>query len=169
MLTKLRKALHLYKNPSYNARLYPQGMKKTKCLFKYKLLFKGRCQGYDYFILDLQSHPTAYVKVNKKHAYYGKDYYDLPAEFDYIVHGGLTFASGYLKYNGRIHQNGWYFGWDYAHAGDYYAFNDYGTLAFCEEKIPPFLQGKSNKDKKWKTEEIIEDCEKFCKALKERG
>lgn len=70
-------------------------------------------KGYHYAIVSYGTHPCCYVKVDDD----GTDYeYDS----DIRVHGGITFQDK-LNHLENLEQKGYYIGWDYAHAGDYYA------------------------------------------------
>lgn len=107
---------------------------------KTELLHKGNYKGYNYYILNLGTHPTAYIEIPKGHKLYQKDYDDI-----YInVHGGLTYSDDILM--GKKSEN-WFIGWDYAHYKDYAGFY---------EDLPNFV--KNYNLKKWTTEEIIEEC-----------
>lgn len=107
-----------------------------------KVLHEGTHDGYDFLILSLGSHPTAYVKVPKEHKYFEKDYEDI----DIDTHGGLTYSNF-----GVIHrEDGWWIGWDYAHAGDYLEY-------VCDVSF---------KGKMWSTEEIFEHVKHVINQLK---
>lgn len=107
---------------------------------KIELLYKGNYKGYNYYILNLGTHPTAYIEIPKGHKLYQKNYDDI-----YInVHGGLTYSDDNLM---GIKSENWFIGWDYAHYDDYAGFYD---------DIPDYL--KNNNLKRWTTEEIIEEC-----------
>lgn len=99
------------------------------------VLLSGYRQGIQYKILDLGSHPTAYIGFPKESKFVNKDYDEL---YSINVHGGLT----YSKWgDGRVLPSSYYwFGWDYAHLGDYYAIED---------------SSYSDDGKKWTTEEIF--------------
>lgn len=98
---------------------------------------------YEYYILNLGTHPTAYVVLEKEDKLFNKPYMDL----DWIeCHGGLTYSETYLieEYNcNKKHfyfvKDKWVLGWDYNHAGDYsgYVWND-------------------SHSKKWTTEEMVD-------------
>ena len=105
---------------------------KTKKIIK---LADGKINGYRCIVLNLGSHPVAYIGVTKDSLLYNVEYDDL----GFIdVHGGLTYSEeGDGKY---LPKDYYWFGWDYAHAGDYFNNN--------------FYKG----DKRWTTEEIIEEC-----------
>lgn len=107
---------------------------------KIELLYKGNYKGYNYYILNLGTHPTAYIEIPKGHKLYQKNYDDI-----YInVHGGLTYSDDNLM---GIKSENWFIGWDYAHYDDYVGFY---------EDLPDSL--KNNNLKRWTTEEIIEEC-----------
>ncbi len=77
---------------------------------KREVLDTGYCMGQLYYIMNLGTHPTAYIKIPKNHRYYKKDY----EEIDVDVHGGLTYSQDYLMTeSGKV--KGWFIGWDYAH------------------------------------------------------
>lgn len=123
---------------------------------KYEILHKNNYKGYNYYILNLGTHPTAYVEIPEGHKLYGKHYDDI----DIDVHGGLTYSDGYL---GPIKdKNLWFIGWDYAHAGDY--------MGYYEETIFDGFQSFMDiNNKKWTTEEIIEDCKDVIEQIIEMG
>lgn len=114
---------------------------------KVELLDHSTYKGYDFYVVNLGTHPTAYVRVPKGHKYYMKDYNDI----DIDVHGGLTYSSEHLMVTNI---EGWFIGWDYAHAGDY--------IGYDKE-----LQFAINVDKKWTTAEIIADCVNVIEQLME--
>lgn len=99
---------------------------------KMELLYDDIYKDYHYYILNLGTHPTAYVEIPEGHKLYGKDYFDIE---NIDVHGGLTYSRKQLM---CIESKNWFIGWDYAHWDDY-------------------MTGL-NEGKKWTTEEIIEDC-----------
>lgn len=114
-----------------------------------KLLDSGKCMGYCYYILNLGTHPTAYVEVPKDHKYYLKNY----DEIDIDVHGGLTYSDNYLIVEGEKITNCWFIGWDYAHFDDFIGY---------ELNYPNEFRTNG---KKWTTEEIQDDVYKVCKQL----
>lgn len=110
-----------------------------------EVLDRGTIDGYEYVILSLGIHPTAYVKVPENHPACGKYYGDL----DISVHGGLTYGEDYLDTSYDDEEKGWWIGWDYAHLGDcscYFGMED---------------------GKKYTTEEIHEAVESVIAQLKE--
>lgn len=117
---------------------------------KIETLDTGYCLGLLYYILNLGTHPCAYVKIPKTHKFYKKDYDDI----DIDVHGGLTYSRDFLWVSENQKVKGWFIGWDYAHYGDYLGF----------EMLPIFnnLAKQQNKDKRWSTEEIFKDVKEVC-------
>ena len=116
---------------------------------KVELLYKGRYNGYNYYILNLGTHPTAYIEIPKGHKYYKVEYDNI----DIYVHGGLTYSDNELM---GVESKNWFIGWDYAHDGDYMGF--YADEMFLER--PSLLS-----EKQWTTEEIIKDCESVIDQL----
>ena len=116
---------------------------------KREVLAAGEYLGFTYYILSLGTHPTAYIKIPEGHKYYKKSCDDI----DLNVHGGLTFASDELYLDNIININGWFIGWDYAHFGDYLGYEMMYSHSFVSE------------DKKWTTEEILEEVKKACEEL----
>jgi hypothetical protein len=57
-----------------------------------------------------------YVEVPEGHKMYGVSYQELEKQYSIPVHGGLTFSGGLGRENVV---DGWYFGFDTAHAGDF--------------------------------------------------
>ncbi len=131
----------------------PKSIKKEFSYKEYreiKLLTSGRYNNYNYYILNLGTHPTAYVEIPFYHKYYKKDY----KEIDIEVHGGLTYSRDYLyiSKNQKIEKS-WFIGWDYAHCDDFVGY----SLRFPKE-----LQN----GKKWTVEEIEKEVYNVCKQLK---
>lgn len=119
---------------------------------KREVLDSGQCMGFFYCILNLGAYPTAYIKIPENHPYYKKHY----NEIDINVHWGLTYSREYLEIGEIPTLDGWFIGWDYAHAGDY--------VGWYEEEV--YKQFSLHKDtKKWTTEEIKEDVERVCYQL----
>ena len=116
---------------------------------KREVLDTGYCLGLLYYIMNLGSHPTAYIKIPEEHKYYGKDM----DEIDLEVHGGVTYSRDHLWINENDRLEGWFVGWDYAHFGDYIGFE----LLMPEE----FRTG----GKKWTTEEIFKEVKEACYQL----
>ena len=109
-----------------------------------ELLCKDKYKNYNYYVLNLGTHPTAYIEIPKEDKLYGKSYdeiYRIGCDID--VNGGLTYSDNELM---GISSDNWFIGWDYAHCGDYYGY---------EETIPESIRTYG---KKWTTKEIIEEC-----------
>lgn len=121
---------------------------------KIELLHNDIYKGYHYYILNLGTHPTAYVELPKESKLFGKGYNDIyDSGIDIEVHGGLTYSSSELRTGVRTHMtDSWFIGWDYAHAGDYMGYFD----EF--EELGIFTINSLSDTKKWTTEEIIEEC-----------
>lgn len=109
-----------------------------------ELLCKDKYKNYNYYVLNLGTHPTAYIEIPKEDKLYRKSYFEIyEIGCDIDVNGGLTYSSNELM---GIKSENWFIGWDYAHIGDYYGY---------EETIPESIRTYG---KKWTTEEIIEEC-----------
>lgn len=115
-----------------------------------EVLDSGTCNGYNYYILNLGTHPTAYVEIPKNHKFYRKHYDEISID----VHGGLTYSKDKLFLGKENKENSWFIGWDYAHLGDFSGF----------EML--FSNFSNNEDKKWTTEEIQADVFDVCRQLK---
>lgn len=105
---------------------------------KTDVLCEGKYKGYQFYIMSMGTHPTAYIEIPRESILFYKKYDDIDIE----VHGGLTFSNSQLR---NIKTHSWFIGWDYAHYGDY---------AGYEELLPINLRMG---DKKYTTEEIFED------------
>lgn len=119
---------------------------------KVELLDKGTCCGFNCYILNLGTHPTAYVEIPKKHKYYQKNYNEIGDAID--VHGGLTYSENNLYIGENQEIEGWFIGWDYAHYNDYMGYFDSNMISL-------------NNLKKWSTEEIREEVYEVCRQLLE--
>ncbi len=112
------------------------------------LLLSGSYDGYEFWILDLHSHPTAYVRVPKGHPCYRKRFMK-DDEIDCIgCHGGITYSEDRLHVVDR-ELKGWFIGWDYAHWGDHLGWETFDEFG-----------------KRWTTEEIFDDVKDVIRQLK---
>lgn len=99
-----------------------------------KILSQGKYRGREFKILSYGTHPCIYLKIDETEKYYGCDYEDINLR----VHGGLTFSNfiGVTNPDNRFGE-GYWIGWDYAHAGDAYGTmiggHKYTTLMLLEE------------------------------------
>ena len=108
-----------------------------------ELLCKDKYKNYNYYVLNLGTHPTAYIEISKEDKLYGKSYdeiYRMGCDID--VNGGLTYSDNELI---GIKSENWFIGCDYAHCNDYCGY---------EEDMPENIRTYG---KKWATEEIIEE------------
>ena len=116
---------------------------------KIEILHAGNYKGFDFCIMNLGTHPTAYVRLSEDHNYYNKHY----DEIDIDCHYGLTF--GKVATFNEI--EGYWIGWDYAHCGDYVGHN----IRFKGTDLD------GERDKKWTTQEIYEEVKNVIEQLKE--
>ena len=109
---------------------------------KIEILYHGFYKDYEFYIMNLGIHPTAYVNVIDNKLLAMKDYHDI----DINVHGGLTYSENKLYINDKREKvSGWFIGWDYGHYNDY---------AGYEMNLPEEIRSNG---KKWTTEEIFKD------------
>ena len=99
---------------------------------------EGEYNGFNYYVLNLGTHPCAYVDVTNTKLH-GEEYDDIDIE----CHCGLTYSSNRLSTVDKI---GWFIGWDYAHFCDY---------AGYEINFPCNMRTNG---KRWTTEEIVDEC-----------
>lgn len=109
-------------------------MKYRGGLRKVETLAEGQVGEYKWKAISLGTHPCGYVAIPQNHPFYKKDYFEIDSRIE--PHGGLTFSG---KLQGS---NDYWFGWDYAHVGDYTCWAIYGDAG----------------DKKWSTQEIVDEC-----------
>ena len=105
-----------------------------------KLLARGDYKGLDFYVVNYGAHPCAYINAAETDLA-GKDTDELD-DTGIDCHGGFTFARNTLSVSDG---EGWYIGWDYAHAGDFTG----GIGAGRQD---------DEYHKAWTTEEIIADC-----------
>lgn len=115
---------------------------------KVEQIAAGTYKNFDYYVLNLKTHPTAYIDVTDS-PLNGWDY----DYFDISCHGGLGYSESTLK---TVDKKGWFIGWDYAHYGDYV---DYGNAS---------LNNMFPDKKKWTTEEIVEECKNVIDQIVEK-
>ncbi len=100
------------------------------------ILYDEFSEGIRFIIMRGPCSLCAYVGIPLAHPLAGYSYDDLPVD----CHGGLTFAS---EGRGAWPAGYFWYGWDYAHAGDY---------SFFDDDYSPDSQNK-----KWTVEEVKED------------
>ena len=120
----------------------------AKRLIPPERIAEGEYKGITYYVLNLGTHPCAYVDVNNT-ILHGKDY----DEIDIMCHFGLTYAREHLQ---TVEKKGWFIGWDYAHYCDFTGYE----LAF-----PVQLQTHG---KMWTTQEIVEECKAVIDQIKNK-
>lgn len=105
-----------------------------------KLLAHGTYKGLDFYVVSRGTHPCAYINAAETDLV-GKDTDELD-DTGIDCHGGFTFANNALSVSDG---EGWYIGWDYAHAGDFTGWHWYRLMG--------------NEDcQMWTTVEIIAEC-----------
>ena len=77
-----------------------------------EILYSGEYLGRKFVILNLGTHPTAYVELKPKELEKSENYSD----YDLEVHYGFTYLD---KAHWDNEDTLTYIGWDYAHCGDY--------------------------------------------------
>lgn len=119
---------------------------------KTELLYKGKYKGYEFYVMNLGTHPTAYVNIPKRHKLYGKHYDIIPIE----CHWGLTYSSESLEVEEDVFEKGWFIGWDYSH------YRDYMGYYIGDERVELNY-------KKWTTLEIVKECFEVINQLDDKG
>ena len=122
-------------NQKYKDMIYEKDRKRD-------VLLDGKFKGYRFIILNLGTHPTAYIEIPIGNKLFGKDYEEIyRSGLNLDVHGGLT----YSRKNLLEDEESWFIGWDYAHLGDYLGY---------ELGMPNELRIGG---KKWTTQEIFNE------------
>lgn len=127
---------------------YDDMIYSSKRLSPAHILLLGLHKDYNFFILNLGTHPTAYVRVPETHPFYLKHYDDCSPTSPNSLNQIFTFSdssANFAKYLDQPIPDGWYLGWDYCTINDYSYFNPNG--------------------KKWTTEEILKDCDAVIEYL----
>ena len=120
---------------------------------KIEILDNGNYKGFNYYILNLGTHPTAYIEIPKEHELFNKEYDEIYKHIDLEVHGGLTYSKEYLYIAEDKEIKGWFIGWDYAHYGDYMGYEEL------------FIEEIRTAGKRWTTEEIFEEVKRAINKL----
>lgn len=118
---------------------------------KRELLCSDEYNGFKFYVMNLGTHPTAYVEIPKESYAYNKGYHELEDKID--VHGGLTYSDDFLDISDDERIKGWFIGWDYSHYNDYIGYEEIFMFDMC--------------GKKWTTEEIIKECKNVIEQLVE--
>lgn len=105
----------------------------------------GEYKGFDFYVLNLGTHPCAYIDVSETELA-GKYYDDINID----CHCGITYACETLA---TVDKSGWFIGWDYAHIGDFVSRTTYFDI----------------EGRRWTTEEIVAECkmviDQICEIL----
>ena len=110
-----------------------------------EMLADGEYKGLHFYVLNLGTHPCAYVDVTETDL--NRKYY---TDVDISCHGGLTYSEEYLR---TVDKKGWFIGWYYAHYGDFTGYE-------LEMPIGIRMNGK-----RWTTAEIVEECKQVIDQL----
>ena len=104
----------------------------------------GNYRGLDYYVLNLGTHPCAYVDIS--------EYEGEPLNVEKIVClGGITYLEQYLA---SVDRNGAFIGWDYSHCWDY--------NGACRDF--PYTKEL----KRWTTAEMVDECKHVIDQICER-
>ena len=133
-------------------------LKESETLYNScQILDESRYNGYHYMIVSYGTHPCAYVELPKAHGLYGRDVYKFD-DFPIVCHGGITFSLcevGLFPLEHKNHRVGFLICWDYNHYNDYHAYD-----------IDPAKADRIFRcDKKWTTEEILEEVKNVINQL----
>lgn len=134
---------------------YDDMVYSSKRLSPAHILLLGEYKNYNFFILNLGTHPTAYVRVPETHPFYLKHYDDCNPTSPNSLNQIFTFSdssANFAKYLDQPIPEGWYLGWDYAHLGDW-------TGLYSDE------QNIRLGNRKYTTEEILKDCDAVIEYL----
>lgn len=116
---------------------------------KMEILFSGEYKEHKFYILNLGTHPTAYVENKFQNlSSYGDERLD-----NIEVHGGFTYSDG--AYWDKEDKSA-YLGWDYAHCFDY---------AGYYAKYPDMYLADAHLYKRWTTSEIWEEVKSVIEQL----
>ncbi len=101
------------------------------------ILLQSSYMNFDFLILSLGTHPTAYIKIPKGHKLFGKDVFSDDVFDNISCHCGLTYCAHKLLDNEDL--DNWWIGWDYNHLNDYngssYMFRDKETKKWSTEEM----------------------------------
>ena len=114
---------------------------------KLEILFEGEYLDHKFVILNLGTHPTAYVecKIPNCNGYDDKRLYDIQVHCGFTYFGDLSHLNKPYKLM--------YLGWDYAHCGDYAGYYmKYPEMCVLGEK-------------QWTTIEIYEEVKSVIEQL----
>lgn len=113
------------------------------------ILEQGKYKGYEYYIVNIGTHPCCYVEIPVEREVFR---HRKIGTFHIPCHGGITY-SGHLEQLG-IETSKLFIGWDYAHAFDYTG------LLMTMPALSSFWERH-----KWTTEELIQECKEVIDYL----
>lgn len=113
---------------------------------KREIIGKGEISGRKWFILDLGTHPTAYVELKQEELEKSKNYDDYQLD----VHCGFTFLG-----NLYCDEKTTYIGWDYAHCYDF-------SGIYLDGLYSDYFM---RENKQWTTKEIFEEVKSVIKQF----
>ncbi len=120
---------------------------------KREILESGYYFGLLFYVLNLGTYPTAYIKIPKNHKFYKKEMEEIYLD----VHGGISYSKNYLWISEKEKVKGWFIGWDYAHSGDYLGY---------EAAMPARYRFGG---KKWAIHEILKEVRAACYEIQKLG
>jgi hypothetical protein len=128
-------------------------MEYTTNKIPHQIIAMGEHEGVTFYVVNINGrHPCAYIRIPKGMPLYGLDYDDLD-QYEIEVHYGWTYARDFLV--GVVNDDeSWFIGWDYGHCCDFEGY-------YLNEKDSSLLK----KNKRWTTDEIIEECKEVCEEI----
>lgn len=114
------------------------------------VLGSGEYKRYNYYVLNLGTHPCGYVEIPSESKYFNVDYDNIPIE----CHGGLTYGRGFLHTVADANDNRYFIGWDYAHYGDFVGYRLGGF-----DEITGFY------DMRYTTDDVVRECKNVINQL----
>lgn len=131
---------------------------------KPQVLYIGDYKHYTFFVLNLGTHPTAYIRLPENHPFYAKNYEEAnhyftnsQARLSYAFDDTFTFSDSSVNFNSNLNRpvpDGWYIGFDRAHMGDW--------VGFLSDEVN-IRAGY----RKYTTEDMIQDCKFAIDCLSE--
>lgn len=118
---------------------------------------------YEVVILKIRTHMCAYVHIPNEHPlaklFTEKDDNYIEEDLSAYIscHGGVTYSSSYFSYEDGDSE-GYWFGWDYAHAGDYSPVIVPGFPDWADARPYEHI---------WTIEEVIAECGYVVRQLEE--
>lgn len=129
------------------------------------VLSRGEHAGFEWMVVHSgMGYRCGYVRMPPGHPWHGKDYNDIEAA---EAHGGLTFSREDVACDKGGADDGWWVGFDCAHAGDAQDFSLPGNhhemaRVLTMAAIPPMLQFGEFGDVVRTTEYVESECRSLC-------